>query len=459
LSIRARLAAVALVLIASLAPTAAGADHVTTLRIAAVGPDYVDLAWTAPDGALRYDVMVSGNGGASWVTTAKVPYDQPKQWRVTELWPATWHFKVVAVFWGSRHGNTSNIVSTPVPANLCAIAPADGEVAIQAAIAGCADGSLVRFPANQQYHQAHKIQVADRHGLVIDLNGSTFTNSTNGTVTQAVDGNFVVLRGTNITIRNGTLIGDFTAYEGQERSLAVLANDPELTQAAMGVGLYGVVGATVEDLTILNQWTDGVTLGPDGYVDGSDLDYARDVYIRRINVDTVGRMCFAPTSGINVWIEDSACSDAWYGGIDAEQDAPDQPIIGHHYLRNTFDGYRNFAIAAPAAGVDTADIEIRGNEALSIPDMECFATIQIGYWPDNTELYDNVVVDGNVLRHFGSAVFFDNVNGGAITNNQFIRTYPPDVQTSPEIYCGDPFDNPIRITDSVNVTVSGNTES
>lgn len=344
------------------------------------------------------------------------------------------------------------------PPPTCAIDPADGEVAITEAIADCPNGSIVLFPANRQYHQAHRILVAHRQNLTIDGNGSTFTNSSNGTVTKAVDGNWVILGGHNITLKNFTAIGDFTGYEGQPRDLATIGtDDPEFTEAQMGIGLYGSDTVHVHDVTLLNHWGDGVTTGPDQYIDGSPPDYAKNIYLKRVTVRTVGRMCFGPTSGTNIWVEDSNCSNAWYGGLDAEIDNPDQPLQGLHVLRNTFDGYNHLGIFVPvaAANVPTRDIEIRDNTFVTAPDKKCAAPIHVGAYPDsNPAMFHNVVVSGNNVKHFGSGIVLDHVDGGSIEGNALARVSVEG--STPEGVCGVGFYDPIRVTNSVGVAIGRN---
>lgn len=333
----------------------------------------------------------------------------------------------------------------------CAIDPADGEVAITAAIGRCRDGSTIVFPPNRSYSIAHRIEVKDRRDLVIDGNGSTFTTTSNGARTKALDPVWLVLRGHNITLRNMTAVGSFDV--AGPRSLAKL-NLPEYTEAAPGYGLYGVDGAALLDVKALRVWGDGVTTGPDEYVDGSTPDFTRNVLIDRMHVEKASRMCWGPTSGDNITIEDSVCRDAWYGGLDAEADSVTQPLRNHRYLRNTFDGFGLLGLAVPVIGDPgmTRDIEIRGNRFLTPTDNVCNPIITFGAYPDsNPNVADNVTVaDNDIGRSQGTAIVVDHVRGGSITGNRINLedtagcNWPNPVQ-------------PIRVTNSTAVTVSGNT--
>ena len=336
----------------------------------------------------------------------------------------------------------------------CGIDPPDGEVAIAAAIERCPNGSVVQFPPAKQFTQANRILVKDRRDLVIDGNGSTFT-TTFAQRAGPVNGNWVILRGHNITLRNMTSVGTF-AYTG-ERSLARISPDSSFSEASPNYGLYGVDTVHLEDVKAFGPWGDGVTTGPDEYVDGSAPDYTKNVFIKRMTVEKTARMCWGPTSGTNIWIEDSSCKDAWYGGLDAEIDNPNQPLQGLHVLRNTFEGFNHLGIFVPvaAANVATRDIEIRDNRFLTPPDQRCIAPIHIGGYPDtNPAMFRNVVVEGNSLSHYGSGIVLDHVEGGAARNNGLTRLYAEGF--TPEGLCGSALADPVRVTNSVNVVVEAN---
>jgi hypothetical protein len=343
-----------------------------------------------------------------------------------------------------------------VPASIPSDCSRAVEPELNAFIKGVPDGSTIKFPQNGCYKQNRRIEVKDKLNLVIDGNGSTFTTTSNGVVTKSVDANWLVLRGGNITIKNMTVRGDFTAYEGQPRKLATIGTgDPEFTEAQMGFGLYGTDTVYLTDVKAFNNWGDGVTTGPAHYADDlhhGDKTFTHNVFIKRMEVETVGRMCWGPTSGTNIWIEDSVCRDAWYGGIDAEMDGLDQPLSGHHYLRNTFDGFNHLGIFIPVAATNgsTRDIEIRGNKFLTYPDSGCSAPIHVGGYPDsNPAIFSNVIVEDNEMKTEGSIVVLDHVNGGSIQRNKMTGYR--------EVGCAYPAKPPLtKVTNSTGVTVANN---
>lgn len=339
---------------------------------------------------------------------------------------------------------------------VCGIAPSDGEAAISAAIAGCPDGSTVRFPPKAEYTQGARIEVRDRRDLTIDGNGSTFFSTADGASTQAVNPVWLILRGHGITLKNMTAIGSFDVPG--PRDLTKL-RPPRFTEAAPGFGIYGSDDVKLLDVSAIRVWGDGVTTGPAHYADPKhvgDTEFSRNIIIDRMSVQTTSRMCWAPTSGDNIVIKNSTCDDAWYGGLDAEADNFTQPLRGHKYLDNTFRGYGNFGIFVPVAGDPgySSDIEIRGNRFLTGPDRECSPTIGVGAYPDtNQRTFGNVTVVGNEIPFMSIGVSLDHVEGGAVRNNTLVRLPPPNGYT-PKGWCG--IDEPVRVTNGSGVVVEGN---
>lgn len=341
-------------------------------------------------------------------------------------------------------------------ATICNIDPANSDEAINAAINGCANGSTIVFPAGKTYNTDSWILVKNRDGLTIDGNGSTFKSTADGS-----DGNkaltdsvWMVLSSTNITLKNMTAIGTFD-YLGQKRSLATISPDPRFTEANPAYGVYGSRGVYLEDLKAFGVWGDGVTTGPAHYADPqatSSTLYSHDVFMKRMHVRSVGRMCWGPTSGTNIWIEDSLCEDAWYGGIDAELDSLEQPLQGHHYLRNTFNGFNHLGIFIPVAAnsPQTKDVEIRGNRFLTYPDLECSSPIHIGGYPDsNPAIFYDIVTENNEGKTKASLVVYDHVQGGSVQNNKLLEYT--------EAGCAYPDKPPlVKQTNSSNVTVANN---
>jgi fibronectin type 3 domain-containing protein len=348
----------------------------------------------------------------------------------------------------------------------CDINPENNNASIDEAISSCADGTTVRFPENASYSLPDTIFVKDRHNLVIDGRGSTFTITTEGDTKPYLPdgvsrngGNWLILRGTNITLRNIISVGSFPlgakpGVEGQTRDIAK-QNEPGVVEGyaeyMSNFGLYGVNGVYLEDLQGWSPWGDVVTSGPDTYVDGSTADYTNNVFIKRVQSVSSSRHCWALTSGSNIWIEDSVCRDAWYIGTDQEIDNLDQPLIGLHILRNTFDGYGLGGITVPVAGVETRDIEIIGNIFLTPVDLPrtCNSVIGIGGWPENPNVFENVTIRNNTIPAYdGSpAIQLDNIKNGLVKDNKITSAPGGSCSNEPP---------KVTVTDSTEMTVENN---
>ena len=347
---------------------------------------------------------------------------------------------------------------------LCSIDPAEGEGAIMAAIQGCANGSIVQFPPNRTYHQSNRILIQDRQDLTIDGNGSTFINSAHSD-REAANGNWVVLRGRNITLRNMTSIGSFDLEP--PRSLA---------KYPAGVGwenhsayaFYGTDGGGVNDAKGLHVWGDGVMMGFDGMLDATvpmaQWSISRNLVFDNLYIEKVARVCFAPTEAINVRIQNSTCKDAWTWGLDAEADANGDgtvtlPINGLHVVGNTFEGYNFGGIAVPVGGNvgNVREIEIRGNRLLSGPDGPCQPSILVGAYPDNlANRFQQIVVEGNEIRSLTRAIVYYHVDGGAVRDNvvHAISLGGGGVGGG-DVQCGEP--RQVIVEDSPGVAVERNT--
>lgn len=190
----------------------------------------------------------------------------------------------------------------------CDINPANNTLAIEAAITGCADGTTIRFPQNASYVLNDTIFVKDRHDLVIDGRGSTFTITTDGLTKPSIarlrpdmgnaydcsknGGNWMLLRGTNITLKNMKAVGSFPpGLNGEARDITkenrpeylqehknVCTSNPNIawiryTESMSNFGIYGTNGATLQDLSGFAPWGDTVTTATDLYVDNYDHKY------------------------------------------------------------------------------------------------------------------------------------------------------------------------------------------
>ena len=344
---------------------------------------------------------------------------------------------------------------TTVPSSIPADCSVNVQGQLESFIDAQPDGTTIEFPAGGCYAQNDRIVVRDKRNLTIDGNGSSFHSSAPNEG-DALDANWLILRGTNVRLTAMRIVGNFhlTGPRSQERVVAATIG-PGLNPFNMGIGIYGGSGIHVSDTTIEHVFGDGVTVAVAHYIDGSSLhplDSPRDVHIERVRVTKAARHCVSPSQGDGIWLEDSRLEDCWYGAFDAELDDVSQTLKNLRILRNTFDGFFIFGVLVPVAGTgnNTENIEIRDNTFMAGPDNICNTTIEIGVYPTNPNTIKNVVVAGNTLHsRSGLAVRFDHVEGGAITGNS--------VPAYREGGCSHPAPTPFsRLTNSSGITVADN---
>jgi hypothetical protein len=313
------------------------------------------------------------------------------------------------------------------------------------------NGSTIQFPLNGCYKQENRIKIADKSNIVIDGNGSTFKKSSQGPNTaggSGYNGNWLILRANNVTIKNMTAIGGFETPG--PRNLGEASKDPNAVEYNAGFGVYGGDGITITKVKTRNTWGDGVVIANAAYIDNEPEEFSKNVRVTHSDFQKTFRMCFGPTSGTGIWFEDNICRDNWYAGVDAELDLVHHPLADLHINRNTFEGFYHFGILVPVAGVDTRNIEIKGNKLLTPPDNYCFASIYIGAYPDtNPKTFANVVVNDNEIKSKSTAIQMDHINGGSVQGNKFVDYL--------DAGCSNP--NPVKpviLTNSTGVVVANN---
>jgi hypothetical protein len=349
-------------------------------------------------------------------------------------------------------GPTTTTTTAP-PTSVCRIAPPSGEANIAAAIASCPDGSTVQFPSGAAYTQAGPIEVRDRSNLTIDGGGSSFSNSAPNTA--VVKPNWNIFRGSNVTVRNMTVNGNF--HLTGPRSLVTVRNIA-VNQWNSGFFVLGGDGVTISDVTVNDVFGDFVTTVPSGWAPtdaGGGTMMPHNINIVRLSGTSAARQCVALSASTGFSLQDSTLRDCWWGGVDMEIDQKVSGIPMHdiHILRNTFDGYNMFAIAAayPGATGDVDTVEVRGNTTLTPPDT-CRPPIIFGFYPDNPNQERNIVVAGNNLKSLANGIAFDHVVNGTIQGNTIQKT-------APDSLCGPPAPIALSITSSTGVTTSSNTVS
>ena len=336
---------------------------------------------------------------------------------------------------------------------ICAITPADGQTAIQAAIEECPNGSTIKFPAGGSYNLTDSIVVRDRSDLVIDGNGSTFTTTTPNDSPALGQGafqpNWLLLRATRVVLKNMTIVGNFKDPPPRR----VIPGN----QFNAGVIIAGGNTVTASDLVVKDVWGETVLTTKSGAIESGDARAGQtptNIRIKRLRGTKAARQCVAFSAAEGAWLEDSVLDDCWQTGVDLEVDVSGVPLHNVHVLRNTVSNFFLSAFAIPYYGAagDVRDIEIRGNKTLTAQDT-CWPVVQTkdtANGRDGGQTAQNIVVEDNQLKSNSHGIHFRDVLSGAIRNNRIKAVRPVS-------HCGwTPFARIVRER-STNVRVSGNT--
>jgi hypothetical protein len=389
--------------------------------------------------------------------------------------------------------------------NVCHVTATSGDQSVvAAAVRACPNGTAssptrVSFPLNATFNATGPIRVDDRQHLVIDGNGSTFNTSANQNLVG--NGNWVILRGVNVTLEDMVVRGAFDLRPrncGPTWSPNCLVYSTARYPAGVGwepnggFAFFGTNGGGVRDARVYDVWGDGVLTSVDGILDGNvpcpppenaawvpcQWQVARNLVIERILVDNASRVCTASTQGVNITYRNSTFRNCWTGAMDHEADGDADGnlhnalvIDGIYILNNVFEGYSYGAIAVPVGGdiwqpnpedrTPVRNIVIKGNEFRTGPELApCQPSNLIGvdiYGSRNR--IQNLTVEDNTIKGLTRFVVVNHVDTGSIQRNTFVhRSYgtdPPD----PKIQCSPTSANPVApvvVYDSTNVTVTGN---
>lgn len=336
----------------------------------------------------------------------------------------------------------------PTPgAVFCDVAPADGHAAITAAIAGCADGTTVRFPTGRTYHQTHAIVVEGRRNLVIDGNGSTFISSApneSGASIYQARPNWQIVEGVEVTLRNLTVRGNLPAG-----ARGILAGN----QYNAGIMIYGGDGIRIADVSVFSVFGEFVVSNPSGFFHGKGAlegQVPRNVQIDRLSGASAARQCVAVTAARGFHLRDSTLRDCYQNGVDIEPDVAGEPVHDVHIVGNTISGFRFAGVAVPTAYAsgDVDRVEIAGN-TISASDT-CYPAVLLGGVQANRNPLFEIVVADNRLD-----TLFEGVKATRVASGHFARNRIT-IRASPNL-CGPPAGVPVRLIESPNVSVESNT--
>jgi hypothetical protein len=216
-------------------------------------------------------------------------------------------------------------------------------------LAGVPKGGIARFQPNGCYLVNGQIMVSGRSGLTIDGNGSTLKR----TVFLGGARIWLFNLGTDLRIQNMRIEGtdptdDYNADNVHEH----------------GIGVDGVQGFTVTNVTVTHVWGDCVTIT---HSDGNPQVPPANVSITGLTCDA-GRQGVSVVVGSNISIRGNTFLGVHFDSIDLEPDVKTQPISGVVIDGNIFDHPRWEAGGELAiGGCLTTDVRITNNRDRNVP--------------------------------------------------------------------------------------------
>jgi hypothetical protein len=313
-------------------------------------------------------------------------------------------------------GNQSAGPSYTVPASIPADCSRPVEMEVMAFLDTVPNDSTVQFQPDGCYAQNTVIRVYDRRGLVIDGKGSTFKKvspSTPHGTGAAVNPNWRVAGGSNITLQNLTILGAFRAEPNPGN------------QHDHGVSLWGVRTAKVLNARIRDVDGDFIGTDPDLRTgcDASRCPLAFDVTIDRLRGQRASRqgVSFTGVDGAvlsNSSIAPGPITATGGNGIDLEIDVPGEILRNIRVIDNRIGEVRFSGVAfVPGASPEVGNVEILGNE-MTVPPTTCSAGFTLG---STQGIKSGVIVKGNTILTQHDGIWLEQV-AGEVTGNLIRKT-------------------------------------
>jgi hypothetical protein len=208
-------------------------------------------------------------------------------------------------------------------------------------IASVPDYSTLVFGAGACYRVDGTLELTNRSGLYIRGNNSTFQAATTGDPHRA---HWRFVGGANNTLRHMTIVGANPSP----------GNYTPSRQWQHGVDLRGVAGMTIEDVTIIQPYGDGVYVGKSI----TSHTWSSDVTIRNSIIRGTNRQGVAVVAGNGVWIQRNTIRSTTLNAVDIEPN-------GARYGAQTIAIVGNTIIAPVAAGFGDAVFAVLGSGPVS----------------------------------------------------------------------------------------------
>lgn len=293
------------------------------------------------------------------------------------------------------HPTTTTTTTTPAGCTT------DSTATLRDQIAATPDGGTLTLAPGGCYLANDTIEITNRHDLTIDGNGAIIRSTTTGDPQRA---HLRWIGGTNLAVRNLTIIGSNTACGG----LACAYNDA--LQYQHGLDLRGVTGWTATNVTIDYVYGDCVYVGL-GY---DAATWSTDVTVSAATCRRNGRMGVAVVAGQRVTVADSTLDLVGLSSLICEPNGGVTGCLTLEFVRNTIGRSRHWPVAVVGysgggaiSGVVVRDNTIRNRSmAVKIERAQ-------GPRPSGIQVINN---SGDVAEWFGgSAGVVDVIEADAVT--------------------------------------------
>lgn len=287
-----------------------------------------------------------------------------------------------------------------VPTSIDSTGATDVTAALNNWIASVPDCRTIVFPAGKTYHLNQGIQIANRHNLIFDGNGSTLraygAASNNLSSPFAIGhtyGGFWAGGNTYITIHNFNIVGNSPTpgvFGGGEQESAIVFDGGSNLEA------YGnTISAVFGDGLYVGSGVNGVS-----YHDN--------------HIITAGRNGFSSISSTNVVIENNQFDKVGYVTFDIEPNTSSEPSSFITIRNNTGGtwGQEFFALDGSHTGASIHDITVTGNVMTGKP---LTTIVNNGHTTRNA----NIIFTNNTsnVSATGPVLMFYYVDGLTVTGN------------------------------------------
>ncbi|MGY1914945.1 hypothetical protein [Blastococcus sp. SYSU DS0973] len=292
------------------------------------------------------------------------------------------------------------------------------------------DGSHIDFPRDACYWIDGSLMLEGRHDLVIAGNGTTFRAKNKMPEDDPNRAQWWLQYGSNITLRDMRLTG-----------VNPVAQFDEANEWDHNVFIRGTDTVTIENVHGRNTYGDFIAIAqaPD------QVTIPRDITIRDVSADTVGRMGISCVACDGVSVDNSVFNNIAYHVFDLEVQGDDWPGRNIRYTNNTIGehGWAFFSVGTPYQTFDNdiSDLYIAGNTMTDAGEIGDKCLPAISFVSSKIHARD-VTIENNSLLSHTDAVAVKRASSVIVRDNEAELVEPT---------CGDPVGVRMTGVDDVHV--------